>query len=340
MSNQNIIKDLFNNPEDSYVIHYAFIEADGKINHLRKVISIHARNLNSSDSREFSIEKEASKHKEILIEEIDDWFDDLELSILDDFNSFLKEKSNCRFIYFEEGHGLILDELKRIFESRNKFDTKKIFKDIPPSNRKSINYLFNYIEQEKSLKNFIKKYNDDKLPANFLTTQEESVCFEKKNHNKVRESILCKIDFIINLLSHEKNRKKGKNKEGIADSINIEDLKPRDIFKNMSNKSWWWFIGVIVVVLSGVFTAGMWYNKRLNLNEIDKFNNSINNLNNSIDSINTSHQKLFDIKDSVNDAKAGRILDLEDSVKQLNINIQELQGISIGINKGDVNYNN
>lgn len=264
MNSQTEINVLFNSPEDSYVIHYSFIEADGINSHLNKIISIHAKNLNSSDSREFSIEKTASKN-DIPIEDLQDWFDDLELTILDEFNSFLKEKSKCIFIYYceEDGQGLILDEIKRIFDARNKSYAKKTFKIIPTSNRKSIPFIFRFSNQDKGLKSFIKKFNQDKLPNGFLTNGEESVSFEKKLFNKIRESISCKIDFIISLLNSENNKSTLYYTKQDNTVINLEDQNLWELIKKFNVKSW----GILIAIAIVIFSGGMFLNRILNSKE-------------------------------------------------------------------------
>jgi len=266
------IQALFNNPEDSYVIHFAYLEIDNIASSQKKIISIHTKNLNSTDSREFSIDNFAAKN-DIPLEDLEDWFDDIELSILDEFNSFLKEKSICHFIYYggDDGQGLILDELKRIFEARNRTEANKVFKEIPSSKRKNIPFLFQFDEQDKSIKSFIKKHNDNKLPIAFLSNGEEGVNFERKHFNKVRESVLCKVDFIIKILNVSKNKIAPIIQNSNTTSVDLESLKPSEIFKHMNTKSWAFFIGAVV----GLFSLGMWVNSLINTNE----NNNLKNRN-------------------------------------------------------------
>lgn len=258
------IQALFNNPEDSYVIHFAYIEVDNVASSHKKIISIHAKNLNSTDSREFSIDNFAAKN-DIPVEDLEDWFDDIELSILDEFNSFLKEKSVCNFIYYggDDGQGLILDELKRIFEARNRADANKFFKEIPSSKRKNLPFLFQFDEQDKSIKSFIKHYNNKKLPIAFLSNGEEGVNFERKHFNKVRESVLCKVDFIIKILNIFKNKTTPITSNSISNSVDLESLKPSAIFKHMNAKSWAFLFGG----LAAIFSLGMWVNSLVSTNE-------------------------------------------------------------------------
>jgi hypothetical protein len=265
------IHALFTNPEDSYVIHFAYLETENIASSQKKIISIHAKNINSTDSREFSIDNFAAKN-DIPLEDLEDWFDDIELSILDEFNSFLKEKSICNFIYYgsDDGQGLILDELKRIFEARNRADANKVFKEIPSSKRKNIPFLFQLDEQDKSIKSFIKQYNNNKLPTAFLSNGEEGVNFERKHFNKVRESVLCKIDFIIRILNVSKNKLKPVTQKSKITSVDLESLKPSEIFKHMNTKSWSFFIGAVIAL----FSLGMWVNNLINTNENNKLKDS------------------------------------------------------------------
>jgi len=262
MPRTNEIQSLFSNPEDSYVLHYSYLDVDSSDGVFKKVISIHAKNLDSSDSREFAIDKYVLKN-DISIEDIDDWLDDVELAVLDEFNSFLREKSNCKFIYFDDtnGQGLILNELERIFESRNSSESNKKFKQIPRSNRKSLFYLFQFDSQNKSLKDFIKLFNNNNLPLAFLTNAEEGSCFEKRHFNKLRASILCKIDFIIALLNSH-NAEPNKNKVEDVNTVDLENLKPSQVLKNMNIKSW----GILIGILIAVFSLGAWVNSLTSTN--------------------------------------------------------------------------
>ena len=277
MIDSNEIQTLFNNPEDSYVIHCAYFEEDMPVGSLKKIICVHAKNLNSTDSREFSIYNFASKN-DIPHDDIEDWFDDLELSILDEFNSFLKEKSRCSFIYFgeEEGQGLILDELKRIFETRNKADAQKIFKEIPINRRKNIPYIFQFDNSDKNLKNFIKRFNENEIPTTFLSEGEEGANFEKKQYNKIRESVSCKIDCMIKVLNSHRNKSSSQKATGAVD---IQSLKPVDIIKNMNIKSWAWLIGIAIAIFSAGYGSNEFFeNKELEAvnEENDKLKKTIN----------------------------------------------------------------
>ncbi len=298
------IKALFTNPEDSYVIHFTYLEKEVQGRSIKKVIAIHAKNLNSTDSREFSIENFASQN-DIPFDDLDQWFDDIELAILDEFNSFLKEKAQCNFIYWTEddGQGLILDELKRIFEARNKAESQKTFKQIPTGSRRSIPYLFKFNEQEITLKGFIKQNNSDRLPIAFLTNHEEGACFEKREYQKIRASILCKIDFFIKVLSASKDQNHQEATKSSA--VDIEGLKPIDIIKNMNFKSWLILSGIVLGLLSSGWGLGRYLNTteeenlKKELKELRKSTDNEKselNKNNAvaIDSINKIHEVELD----------------------------------------------
>lgn len=277
MTRINEIQALFINPEDSYAIHYSYLDVDSSDGVFKKIISIHARNLDSSDSREFSIDKYVLKN-DIPLDDIEDWLDEVELIVLDDFNSFLREKSSCNFIFFGEdnGQGLILNELERVFEARNSAESNKHFKEIPPSKRKSIFYLFQFDSQDKSVKDFIKLYNQNNLPTGFLTNGGEGACFEKRQFNKVRASVICKIDFIIRLLnSHSSTNPK--ISENIGQAVDLENLKPSVILKNMNLKSWLWLIGII----GFIFSAGLGLGKFLNTNRVEQLEYELENQKNN-----------------------------------------------------------
>ena len=290
------IKTLFINPEDSYIIYFTYIEKLGRGRDVKKVIAIHAKNLNSTDSREFSVENFALQN-DIPFDDLDDWFDEIELAILDEFNSFLKEKAQCIFIYWAEddGQGLVLDELKRIFEARNKAESQKIFNQIPPNNRCSIPYLFQFNDgQEITFKRFIKHHNKDRLPTAFLTNYEEGVCFEKKEYQKVRTSILCKIDFIIKVLNSHKS--KIHNKATIPSPVDIEGLKPADIIKNMNLKSWLKLFGIV----SLIFSVGFGVGKYMDTKEKEKLKNELNELK----KLGETEDKELNGKNSINEVDA------------------------------------
>lgn len=310
------IQELFRDPEDSYAIHYSYLDLDSSNGVFKKVISIHARNLDSSDSREFSIDSYVLK-KDIPLEDIEDWLDEVELIVLDDFNSFLREKYNCNFIFFGEGNGqgLILNELQRIFEARNTAESNKQFKEISSSNRKSVYYLLQFDSQAKSLKDFIKLYNKGTLPTGFLTNGSEGACFEKKQFNKVRESITCKIDFIIRLLNSINSGEiinKGDNNE----ALDLENMKPGAILKNMNIKSWLWLIGIAVAI----FGAGAGFNNYFNSNQVKELTLEKKSLETELKNNKTNSKKIKErVSDSISKVYEKEITSLNrslDSIKK------------------------
>ncbi|UTW66372.1 hypothetical protein KFE94_17230 [bacterium SCSIO 12643] len=297
------ITALFSNPEDTYVIHYAYMVVDDANGSSKKIISVYAKNLNSTDSREFSIDKISANH-DIPKEDINDIFDDLEEIVLDDFNSFLKEKSKCHFIYYgeEDGLGLILDELKRIFEARNKLDAKKKFKEIPTAKRKSIPYLFQFNDSDKSLKKFVKKYNENKLPTGFLSCDEEGVSFEKGAYNKVRESVLCKVDFLVTLLNSERNQTS--QSSPYLGPLDIETIRPIDILKNLNIKSWILLSGIVAAIFGGGWGLNSWINSGEN-KDLQKKNEALKA---EIEKSKSDHfEQLSKVADSLNTLNSEKI---------------------------------
>lgn len=249
----NKITNLFAKPNQAYLIFGCFTIRQGVNGFTKKIVSIQCKNLASTDSREFSIEKTATKN-DITLDDINDWFDDLELHVLDEFNSFLKEKAECSFLYYsEDGKGLILDEIKRLFENANKQESKKIFIDVPQVRRIDIPSLFNYTENERELKGFLLKHNNNQLPAYFLSVGEEEVSFDNKQFNKVRNSINCKIDCLIKILSENKESNNTKN---VSNPIDIEEITFGKLMKNLTLKSWLILLGIA----SGIFLFGTQFN--------------------------------------------------------------------------------
>src|SRR5438552_1601010 len=118
------------NPEDVYVIHSSYGKTDNLDHFHPRFYCIYIKNIDASYSNKFSIEKYASKSG-IGINDISDWYDDLEISILDELNSLLKAKSECQFIYWaEDGNELILDLIKSRFDELNNDGNNKEFQII------------------------------------------------------------------------------------------------------------------------------------------------------------------------------------------------------------------
>ncbi|HQQ96767.1 MAG TPA: hypothetical protein PLX35_05860 [Cyclobacteriaceae bacterium] len=239
------IPSLEKSPEDVYVIHACFTKTDNTNHFSQRVVCIYVQNLNGSYSEKFSIEKYASKSN-ISIDDIEDWYDDLEIYVLDDFNSFLKGSANSIYIYWlDEGQELVLDILKTRFDELNKGNTTKTFHIIPPSNRKSIQYLIKQISDDETpndLKLFIKSHNNDQLIAGYLNNGEESNCFAKKEFTRIGTSIVSKVSFFTKLINSYSKKSVGTTNFA---PIDLQTMRLIDILKNLNLKSWLFLFGLI-----------------------------------------------------------------------------------------------
>jgi hypothetical protein len=304
------IAAIQSSPEDIYVIHCSQ-SAAGNVNHYNPRIScIYVQNLNSSEGLKFSIEKYASKNK-IDINDITDWYDDLEIYVLDDFNTFLKSKLHCTFIYWaEEGKELLLDIIKSRYEELNKEDDKKAFCRVPISNRKTVQHLVKKVFQDdeipKDLKQFIKHHNNEQLINGFLNNAEESICFDKKDFNTIGTSVVSKVDFFISVINDYSSRDTMQVKDVNSDAIDLQSMNPFSLLRRLNIKSW--------LLLISIFSAGIGIGKYFLSQEINTLQNDKSQLEKEI----TDQQNMF--KDSIDNLKAENLK----LVKQLKVESDSL----------------
>lgn len=258
-SDKNDITFLQRNPEDVYVIHCAYGKANNENHFSPRIYCIYLKNLDSSYSAKFSLETYGSKN-DIPINDIPDWYDDLELYILDDLNDFLKSKSDCLFIYWaEQGNELILDILKTRFEELNKAGTTKRFFEIPMQQRKSVQSLLQNLSKasfinQTDLKVFVRDHNNQQLINGYLQGSEESVCFTRKEYDKITLSITAKVDFFIKIINQQPTSPKTKTE--ITSPLDLQSFSLGWLLKRLSIGSWLLMGGILI----GTFLTGLGIN--------------------------------------------------------------------------------
>ena len=308
------IPSLEKSPEDVYVIHACLIKADNIRHFSPRVICIYVQNLNGSFSERFSIEKYASKNN-ISLDIIADWYDDLEIYILDDFNSFLKGNSNSTFIYWLDEQELILDIIKSRFEELNKGNTSKVFHQVSASSRKSLQFLMKKVTNDEipnDLKLFIKKFNKEQLIVGYLNTGHESNCFDKKEFHKISTSVTSKVSFFAKLLSEHASKQITSSSTTVYPPIDLQTMKLFDLLKNLNLKSWLF----LLAILSFGFSVGLGVSKLLSSNDIKSLKEQNINLEKSLLE---KRKELDDIKSSVIDSTAAH----KKQIFLLNKNFQE-----------------
>jgi hypothetical protein len=247
-----IVKEISavrDNPEDVYVIHCSQYINENRNVYPKRVSCIYLQNLNGSESQRFSLEKFASKNG-IEVAGIEDWYDELEYYVLDEFNTFLRTRSHCTFIYWlEEGHGLVLDCVKERYDELNKEEDKQ-FHTLSPSNRKTVQYLVKKVypssDNHKELKQFIKYYNHDQVVPGYLNAAEESVCFDKKEFQKIETSVVAKVTFFVSLINDCAATSPLSQKDANIDPVDLQSLSPLALMRRLSLKSWGWLIGIFI----------------------------------------------------------------------------------------------
>lgn len=249
------ISALQNSPEDVYVVHFSHGITSNAHHYYPRIVCIYVQNINGSESKKFSIENLAKKQK-VPIEEIADWYDELESFLLDEFDEFLRSKTNCIFIYWaEDNKELILDVIKSRFEELNKKENRS-FCSIPNGNRKSVYFLVNKIDSSapRDLKQFVKTYNNQALVPGFLTIEEEQSFFDKKDFGKVGTSVVAKVSFFVRIIHDFSNKRveATNNKTKDSEAIDIRALNPIHFFKRLTLGSWL----IVLSIISGLFMSG------------------------------------------------------------------------------------
>lgn len=203
---KKIVEGLRHNPSQALVIHYSrqnLMDNESGIATPR-IIAIMVKSLDGKQNNCFAIHHEAEK-ADIILENIADYYDQLEERLLRAFNNFVKSNRESKWIHWD------MNDVHFGFEAiKHRYcvmvdEDGKDFQEIPNHNRINLNTLLKDIygsnyEKEPQLENLMKTNNGGAARAGHLTIEEEAVAFKSLGFPTILESLRCKVNFLLDVI--------------------------------------------------------------------------------------------------------------------------------------------
>jgi len=197
------LKKILEDPSKVLFIHYSYSKTyeDDAYGVLSPIItSIVIKSLDNQIDTQLAIHFEADKG-DLPIEQIQDSYRELELRILRSFNEFVKRHQGYVWIHWDMknihfGFDAIKHRYEKIFESLSDFC------EIPNSHKQNLRVIIEgiygegFVNGPDSLRSLKLCNNKNVLDPCYLSMEEESLEFERKNFDIVIKSVDCKVDFI------------------------------------------------------------------------------------------------------------------------------------------------
>lgn len=205
------LDDLFSNPNHVFVIHYSCESFyDREEGRSPRITSIALRNLESAQTRSFSIHQTAEVNG-IPLHEIDKYYDRLEKEMLGSFFSHIASYQGRRFLHWnmrDSNYGFQAIEHRYrtlcgkdvelyVVNDADKVDLSRMLQDIY-----GLDYIGHPRLEQLLLKNKI-------VPRDFLNGKEEADAFDNQEFASLHRSTLRKVDVLGNiaLLTHDRRLK-------------------------------------------------------------------------------------------------------------------------------------
>ena len=197
------LEDVFRSPESTVVVHYScesfYDRADP---HSPRITSIAVRNLDSGQTRSFSIHLVAERQGQL--DSIEQHYDALERQMLDDFFDYARINQQSRWLHWnmrDANYGFPALEHRHHalggtpfhLDERNLYDLSRILIGI---------YGVGYIGHPRLLN--LMEHNKI-TPKDFLPGEQEAEAFVAKEFVRLHQSTLRKVDVLANLAERAHN---------------------------------------------------------------------------------------------------------------------------------------
>ena len=208
---RKVLDDLFTNPDNVCVVHYSCESFyDRKDGRSPRITSIALRNLDSAQTRSFSIHQTAEVN-DVPLDHIEEHYDDLEKDMLDRFFSHISGFQGMRYLHWnmrDANYGFQAiehrfrtlrgkDAVPHVVDDRQKTDLSRLLQDVYGSG-----YIGHPRLEQLLWKNGI-------APRDFLSGHQEAEAFEDRDFYALHLSTLRKVDVLANiaLLAHDRKLK-------------------------------------------------------------------------------------------------------------------------------------
>jgi hypothetical protein len=191
------LEEVFQAPESTAVIHYSCESFYDRTDpHSPRITSIAIRNLDSGQTRSFSIHLVAERRG--LLGDIENHYDELEREMLVDFFEYMRVNQHCKWLHWNMrdanfGFEALENRLRALgrepfhLDERNRFDLSRILIGI---------YGVGYVGHPRLEK--LLELNHI-TPLDFLAGAREAAAFVAKEFVKLHQSTLRKVDVLANL---------------------------------------------------------------------------------------------------------------------------------------------
>mgnify|MGYP002624838986 CR=1 FL=1 len=251
-SARRTIKEIDRNPTNYLIIHYScesfYDITDG---HTPRITSIAVYDYASAQTDSFSIHKMAER-KMIPIDKIEDHYDELEKSMLNEFFAYVKDHRNYTWIHWNmrdinygfkaiEHRFSVLGGKPCKIPDIKKVDLARLLIDC---------YGVNYVGHPR----MEKLIELNKISAkDYLSGQQEADSFKNKEYVKLHRSTLRKVDVFANILNRVIDNKLKVNSKWHE----IYGLSFQGIFSFCQEKWWMQIIITMINLIIGAFLGVM-----------------------------------------------------------------------------------
>ena len=198
------LEEVFRSPENTLVVHYSCESFYNRTDpHSPRITSIAVRNLESGQTRSFSIHLIAERRG--LLKEIERHYDELECEMLADFFKYMEVKQDAKWLHWNMrdanyGFEALENRLNALgrepfhLDERNRFDLSRILIGV---------YGVAYIGHPRLEK--LLELNHI-TPLDFLNGEQEAAAFVDKQFVKLHQSTLRKVDVLANIADRAHRR--------------------------------------------------------------------------------------------------------------------------------------
>lgn len=206
MESKGIVEKLKKNPSQVLIIHYSRQNLTDNESGVAtpRIIAILVKSLDGKENYCFAIHHEAEKAN-IILENITDYYDQLEERLLKSFNTFVKKHRDCQWIHWD------MNDVHFSFEAiKHRYcvmvdEEGNDFQEISTYNRINLNSLLkciygNNYEKEPEFENLMKTNNQGIVKNGYLTIEQEANAFKNLEFPVILESLRCKVNFLLDVV--------------------------------------------------------------------------------------------------------------------------------------------
>ena len=246
---RNELKNLINSDKDIIAVHYSHASFQNITDEISPMItSIIVRSLTGNIYEYFGIHIEADLIN-LTRQDIKDYYPELELSMLEKFNDFMKRHNNCYWLHWDMininfGFQAIRHRYAKLAGEKKVKD----FIEIPSHQKINLNTILSEMYGSKYASSSDKLLaminNNDMDKTRYITLSAEESEFNNLNFKVISDSVDSKVNAIVSLFNALINKK-----------IKIPNKNSYSIFLDVITHPLFHLIGWIATILGVVITV-------------------------------------------------------------------------------------